>query len=73
MLEVVATSNHTGEMRLWAKTSSGSLNIARFDANAVAGAGETGLLLLENGAMKRVTCGAADSGGSGYKLLRITN
>lgn len=75
MIEVVATSDHTAEIRFWAKTGSGfgnNINVARFDS-AYASVGETGLILLESGAYKRVTCGANDSGGSGYKLLRIAN
>ena len=38
-------------------------------------AGETALLLwdVDNGALERVTVGAADSGGVGYKVLRIPN
>lgn len=45
-------------------------DVAEFRAPGV---GETGLLLLHNGSMKRVTVGAADSGGVGYRLLRVTN
>lgn len=54
-----------------------------FNAGAVAGckidnnstAGETRFMLydVDNATMERVTVGAADSGGSGYKVLRIPN
>lgn len=46
---------------------------ARFDATAVAT--QTALLLfdVDNGALERVTVGAADSGGAGFKVLRIPN
>lgn len=38
-------------------------------------AGQTGLLLwdVDNGTLERVTVGAADSGGAGFKVLRIPN
>lgn len=46
---------------------------ARFDASTTAG--DTRFLLydVDNGTLERVTVGAADSGGSGFKLLRIPN
>lgn len=45
----------------------------RIDANATAG--QTRLLLwdIDAGAMKRVSIGASDSGGTGFKLLRVAN
>jgi hypothetical protein len=47
--------------------------VAKFDKTAVAG--ETGLWLwdADNGQLERVTVGAADSGGAGFKVLRIAN
>jgi len=38
-------------------------------------AANTGLMLwdVDNGTLERVTVGAADSGGTGFKLLRIPN
>ena len=53
-----------------AGTSVGTL-IASIDVNVTST--ETGLLLLYGGEMKRVSVGAADSGGTGYRMLRITN
>lgn len=46
---------------------------ARFDSTVTAG--QTALLLwdVDNGTLERVTVGAADSGGAGFKLLRIAN
>ena len=46
---------------------------AKFDKTAVAG--ETGLWLwdADNGQLERVKVGAADSGGAGFKVLRIAN
>ena len=50
------------------------VNKFRIDDDTVT-AGDTALLLwdVDNGVMERVTVGAADSGGSGYKVLRILN
>jgi hypothetical protein len=47
--------------------------VARFDASAVAG--QTRMLVydVDNGTLERVTVGAADSGGAGFKVLRIPN
>lgn len=47
---------------------------AEFD-KAGATAGQTGLLLwdVDNGTVERVSVGAADSGGTGFKVLRIPN
>lgn len=47
--------------------------VARFDASATAT--HTRLLIydVDNGQLERVTVGAADSGGAGFKVLRIAN
>jgi hypothetical protein len=47
----------------------------RMRVDATATAGETALLLwdVDNGTLERVTVGAADSGGVGFKVLRIPN
>jgi hypothetical protein len=47
--------------------------VARFDGSTTAG--DTRFLIydVDNGTLERVTVGAADSGGTGYKLLRIPN
>lgn len=44
-------------------------------ADASSAAGDTRLLLydVDKGALSRVTVGANDSGGTGYKLLRVPN
>ena len=52
----------------------GSVHVAaRFDFPATAG--QTGFMLydVDNATVERVTVGAADSGGAGYKVLRIPN
>lgn len=49
----------------------GTTLMGRIDTNAVSN--ETGLLLRANGSMKRVSLGAADSGGTGYRALRVEN
>ena len=54
---------------------SGGAESARFEDPADLAAGETSLWLYDddNGTMEQVTVGAADSGGAGYKVLRIPN
>lgn len=65
---------------LFSPTGTGDLGIsiigaevARFDNSAVAG--ETRLMLydVDNGTLERVSVGTADSGGVGFKVLRIPN
>jgi hypothetical protein len=53
--------------------STGLTEVARFDKPT--GAGQTALLLfdVDNATVERVTVGAADSGGAGFKVLRIAN
>ena len=53
----------------------GGLEAIRAEDPADLGAGETSLWVFDddNNGMEQVTIGAADSGGSGYKLLRILN
>jgi hypothetical protein len=53
----------------------GALEAIRAEDPADLGATETSLWLydLDNAAIQQVTVGAADSGGTGYKLLRIVN
>jgi hypothetical protein len=46
--------------------------VLTIDSNA-SGAGNTGILILENGAPRRVSVGSADSCGTGYRCLRIPN
>jgi hypothetical protein len=50
-----------------------SAEVARFDANATAGNTRFMIYDVDNGQIERVTVGAADSGGAGFKLLRIPN
>jgi hypothetical protein len=46
--------------------------VLTIDSNA-SGAGNTGILILENGVPRRVSVGSADSCGTGYRCLRIPN
>lgn len=41
--------------------------------DVLSSATDTGMLLRNDGTMKRVSVGAADSGGAGFKLLRVAN
>jgi hypothetical protein len=47
----------------------------RLQVDGTTTAGQTALMLwdVDNGTLERVTVGAADSGGTGYKVLRIPN
>lgn len=51
----------------------GGTNQVRIDSSASAGQTRFWLYDEDNGTMERVTVGAADSGGAGFKLLRIPN
>lgn len=58
--------------------SSANSNVTLVDTvkiDASTTAGDTRLMLydVDNGTLERVTVGAADSGGSGFKVLRIPN
>lgn len=55
-------------------TSLNSLvDVAEFDADTTAGNTRFLIYDVDNGQLERVSVGAADSGGAGYKLLRIAN
>lgn len=58
---------------IWFTTDGGISGAGKFDNNSAGG--ETRFLLwdITAGAMKRVSIGAADSGGTGFKALRIPN
>jgi hypothetical protein len=47
--------------------------VARFDASATATHTRFMVYDVDNGTLERVTVGAADSGGTGFKVLRIPN
>lgn len=70
-----STATHatrTSYISLKTVTSAGALaEVARFDKGA--GAGTTGFMIwdVDNGTLERVTVGAAGSGGTGFKVLRI--
>jgi len=53
--------------------SCNGLDAAKFDSSATAGHTRFLIYDVDNGTLERVTVGAADSGGSGFKLLRIPN
>jgi len=49
------------------------VNAGKFDASTTAGQTRFFLYDVDNGTLERVTVGAADSGGAGFKVLRIPN
>ena len=70
MLEITSLSSGDDGLEIIAADATG---VIKTDQSTTAG--ETRLLLydVDNGQLERVTVGAADSGGSGYKVLRIPN
>lgn len=53
--------------------SAGGVENAKVDTNAVAGNTRLMIYDVDNGTLERVSVGAADSGGAGFKVLRIPN
>ena len=51
----------------------GHTEMARFDSDSTAGNTRFMVYDVDNATLERVTVGAADSGGSGFKVLRIPN
>jgi hypothetical protein len=66
---VVTVANNTGEIRIAPDGTS------RLTVDLDATAGNTRMLLwdVSAGSLKRVSIGASDSGGTGYKVLRVAN
>lgn len=67
-------ASRSAELQINVVENAGALaTVAKFDKPATAG--NTGLWIwdADNGQLERVTVGAADSGGAGFKLLRIAN
>lgn len=71
--DVATHASRSAALQILISNSSGEVNAATFDDDATAG--NTRLLLydVDNGQLERVSVGAADSGGTGYKVLRIAN
>lgn len=61
--------NDTGVLNI----NEGATTVGRFDTNATAGNTRFMVYDVDNGTLERVSVGAADSGGTGYKVLRIPN
>lgn len=53
--------------------SANAVEVARFDANTTAGQTRFMIYDVDNGTLERVSVGVADSGGAGFKVLRISN
>lgn len=71
-------ASRTSDFRILTVTNAGALaEAARFDGGggATPSAGNTGMMLwdVDNNTLERVTVGVADSGGAGFKVLRIPN
>lgn len=64
----------TGAKMLIRRRVSAAINNAvQFDADATAGNTRMFVYDVDNGQLERVSVGSADSGGTGYKVLRIPN
>jgi hypothetical protein len=57
----------------WLKVHVNNVEITRFDLDSTAGNTRFMIYDVDNGTLERVTVGAADSGGAGFKVLRIPN
>lgn len=53
--------------------ATGRTVVAKFDSSTTAGNTRFMIYDVDNGTLERVSVGAADSGGAGYKVLRIPN
>jgi hypothetical protein len=69
----VTLGSEDAKLRLYTMTAGALAEVAAFQKTATAT--HTSLLLydVDNNTVERVTVGAADSGGSGFKVLRIPN
>lgn len=72
-------SNNTGSVHIAANAGNrvqnivGGVEVARFDGAAAAGQTRFLIYDVDNGTLERVSVGPPDSGGAGYKVLRIPN
>lgn len=55
------------------ETSIGGVELMRLDEDSTAGNTRFMIYDVDNGTLERVSVGAADSGGAGFKVLRIAN
>lgn len=71
--DVATHASKSAALRVLIFGSGGEVDAAKFDDDATAG--NTRLLLydVDNGQLERVSVGIADSGGAGFKCLRIAN
>lgn len=71
--DVATHASRSAALKILISNSAGEVDAAQFDDDATAG--NTRLLLydVDNGQLERVSVGIADSGGVGFKLLRIAN
>ena len=69
---VIRTSGGTGTRRVDIQAGN-SADAARFDDSSTATHTRFFVYDVDNGQLERVTVGAADSGGAGFKVLRIPN
>lgn len=74
VVPVQGTANPTGRLSFFSNINDGGFTeIARFTSTTPAAADTTNLFLTDDNGIEQVTCGVADSGGTGYRLLRMPN
>lgn len=73
LVEVNSSSGSSGD--LFAISSAGNVTSVSYKTDSSVTAGQTRFFLydVDNAQLERVTVGAADSGGAGFKVLRIPN
>lgn len=71
--DVATHASRSAALQILISGSGGEVNAATFDDDATAGNTRFLVYDVDNGQLERVSVGAADSGGTGYKVLRIAN
>lgn len=71
--DVETHASRSAALRVLVSGSGGEVDAAKFDDDATAGNTRFLLYDVDNGQLERVSVGVADSGGLGFKLLRIAN
>lgn len=71
--DVATHASRSAALQILISGSGGEVDAAKFDDDATAGNTRMLLYDVDNGQLERVSVGVADSGGVGFKVLRIAN
>lgn len=71
--DVATHASRSAALQILISGSGGEVDAAKFDDDATAGNTRFLLYDVDNGQLERVSVGIADSGGAGFKVLRIPN